>query len=171
MNTSSPSKFGRARQLGAAVVEFAFVFPILFLLVYGVIVYAYVYVIQQSITYAAQESAEAAVAVSPTVDNYFVQQQAVVRATAVSALSWLPQKQKERVLGAAGEKVSVELCLKGTSNCPIDSDALRVTLRFTVRPDSSNCSKDALFPMLNLYMVGCVPPLPETLVATAVVRI
>ncbi|MEQ1439618.1 TadE/TadG family type IV pilus assembly protein [Fontimonas sp. SYSU GA230001] len=171
MNATSPAGSRGRRETGAALVEFAFVFPILFLLVYGVIVYAYVYVIQQSITYAAQEAAEAAVAVSPAVDDYFTQQQTVVRATAVSALSWLPPKQRERVLGAAGEKVDVQPCLKGASGCPVDTDALRVTLRFTVRPDSSNCSKDALFPMLNLYFVGCVPPLPETLTATAVVRI
>lgn len=171
MKASSPGRGRHARQAGAAVVEFAFVFPILFLLVYGVIVYAYVYVIQQSITYAAQEAAEAAVAVSPAQDDYFTRQQEVVRAMAVSTLSWLPPKQRERVLGAAGEKVAVDLCLKGASGCPIDSDALRVTLRFTVRPAGSNCSKDALFPMLNLYIVGCVPPLPETLTATAVVRI
>lgn len=162
---------GRTRQAGAAVVEFAFVFPMLFLLVYGVIVYAYVYVIQQSITYAAQEAAEAAVAVSPTQEDPFAQQQIVVRATAVSALSWLPEGQRQRVLGAGGEKVDVDLCPKGTSGCPIDSDALRVTLRFAVRPDGSSCSKDALFPMLNLYIVGCVPPLPANLTATAVVRI
>src|SRR5690606_27104241 len=110
---------GRTRQAGAAVVEFAFVFPILFLLVYGVIVYAYVYVVQQSITYAAQEAAEAAVAVSPAQDDPFAQQQAVVRASAVSVLSWLPASQRQRVLGAGGEKVDVSLCPKGTSGCPI----------------------------------------------------
>lgn len=173
MDTGHMERNGaRARQAGAAVVEFAFVFPILFLLVYGVIVYAYVYVLQQSITYAAQEAAEAAVAVAPRPDvDVFAQQQTVVRATAVSVLSWLPEKQRQRVLGAGGEKVDVELCPMASSGCPLDSDALRVTLRFSVRPEGANCSKDALFPMLNLYIVGCVPPLPANLTATAVVRI
>lgn len=158
---------GRRRQAqsGAALVEFAFVFPILFLLVYGVIVYAYVYVLKQSIVHAAQEAAEAAVAVDPAIDDAFAQQQAVVRATAVSALSWLPASQQARVTGSGGERVEVALCPMGAESCPIDSDALRVTLRFDLASPSS------LFPVLNLYIVGSVPPLPETLTATAVVRI
>ncbi|MES0872712.1 TadE/TadG family type IV pilus assembly protein [Sinimarinibacterium thermocellulolyticum] len=153
------------RQSGAAVVEFAFVFPILFLLVYGVIVYAYIYVLKQSIVYAAQEAAEAAVAVDPAIDDAFTRQQAVVRATAVSALSWLPVSQRARVVGTAGERVEVSLCPAGTPDCPVDGDALRVTLRFDLANPSS------LFPVLNLYIVGTVPPLPDTLTATAVVRI
>jgi len=161
----------RKRQAGGAMVEFAFVFPILFLLVYGVIVYAYVYVIQQSITYAAQEAAEAAVAVDPEQDDPFTQQQDVARQMAISALSWLPESQKARVLGEAGDKVEVELCEMGGDGCPADSDGLIVRLRFTVRPEGSGCATNALFPMLNLYMVGCVPPLPATLSATAVVRV
>lgn len=155
----------RGRQAGAAAVEFAFVFPILFMLVYGVIVYAYVFVLQQSITYAAQEAAEAAVAVDPGLPDAFTQQQAAVRATAVSALSWLPAGQRSRVLGSGGEKVSVVLCPLGNEGCPSDSDALRVTLTFDVTAPTQ------LFPVLNLYIVGSVPPLPATLTATAVVRI
>ncbi|MGB0220866.1 TadE/TadG family type IV pilus assembly protein [Sinimarinibacterium flocculans] len=152
-------------QSGAALVEFAFVFPILFLLVYGVIVYAYIYVLKQSIVYAAQEAAEAAVAVDPSIDDAFAQQQTVVRATAVAALSWLPESQQARVVGSGGERVEVTLCPMGTQDCPTDSDALRVTLRFDIANPSS------LFPVLNLYIVGSVPPLPDTLTASAVVRI
>ena len=155
----------RRHQSGAAVVEFAFVFPILFLLVYGVIVYAYVYVLKQSIVYAAQEAAEAAVAVDPTIADAFAQRQSVVRATAVSALSWLPASQRARVTGPGGERVEVTLCPAGTQDCPTDSDALRVTLRFDL------AAPNHLFPVLNLYIVGSVPPLPDTLTATAVVRI
>ncbi len=166
----------RQRQTGAALVEFAFVFPILFLLVYGVIVYAYVYVIQQSITFAAQEGAAAAVSVDPAVANPLAVQQEVVRSTVSSALSWLPASQRARVLGASGEQVQVLLCPQGSGGCPIDSDALRVTLNFRVRSTSggatnSSCATGALFPVLDLFLVGCVPPLPETLSATAVVRI
>lgn len=133
------------------------------MLVYGVIVYAYVFVLQQSITYAAQEAAEAAVAIEPSLG--LAPQQAAVRATAVSALSWLPAGQRSRVLGSSGEKVSVVLCPQGNEGCPSDSDALRVTLTFDVTLPTP------LFPVLNLYIVGSVPPLPTTLTATAVVRI
>ncbi len=154
----------RRPQRGAAAVEFALVFPMLFLLVYGVIVYAYVFVLQESIVYAAQEAAEAAVAVDPEVGG-FAEQQAVVRSTAVAVLGWLPQSQRSRVLGDGGEKVAVRLCPEGSQGCPIDSDALVVTLTFDV------LTPTPLFPVLNLYIVGSVPPLPTALTATAVVRI
>ncbi len=168
---TSASRLACRSQRGAALVEFAFVFPILFLLVYGVIVYSYVYVIQQAITFAAQEGASAAISVDPTTANPLTVQQEVVRSTVSSTLSWLPASQRARVLGSSGERVQVFLCPQGTGGCPIDSNALRVTLNFTVRPSGSECSSGALFPMLNLFLVGCIPPLPETLSATAVVRI
>src|SRR5258708_37699419 len=57
-------------QRGAAAVEFAFVFPVLFLLIYGVIVYSYIFVLQESINYAAQQAAEAAVAVEPNTAGF-----------------------------------------------------------------------------------------------------
>jgi Flp pilus assembly protein TadG len=158
----------RGRQQGGAIVEFAFVFPVLFLLVYGVIVYAYIYVLQQTLVYAAQESAESAVAVDPLVADQLGFDAAyppVVRATAMSVLSWLPASQRARVVGSDGERVEVVRCPQGAPDCPVDGNALRVTLRFELMQPTS------LFPVLNLYSVGTVPPLPNTLTATAVVRI
>jgi Flp pilus assembly protein TadG len=155
----------RRQHSGAAAVEFAFVFPILFLLIYGVIVYSYVFVLQESITYAAQESAEAAVKVAPDIDDADAVRDANVRATAQNVLRWLPQDQRARVLGSSGEKVQVAFCTAGSGNCPPDSDAVTVTLTFDVAQPTS------LFPVLNLYLVGRVPPLPQYLVAQAVARI
>lgn len=153
------------RQHGAAAVEFAFVFPVLFLLVYGVIVYSYVFVLQQAITYAAQVAAEAAVAVDPDQDNAATLRETAVRSTASSVLRWLPEGQRMRVVGTSGERVGVALCPRGTAGCPSDSDALRITLTFDLTTPTS------LFPVLNLYIVGSVPPLPATLTSAAIVRI
>lgn len=150
---------------GAVAVEFAFIFPILFLLVYGTIVYAYVFVLKQSITHAAQEAAEAAVAIVPGKPNSQALREAAVRSTAASALSWLPQSQRQRVLGESGNAVLVQICPAGSENCPSDSEGLRVTLNFNLKTPT------ALFPVLNLYLVGEIPPLPDTLTASAVVRI
>lgn len=155
---------GCRRTHGAATVEFAFVFPLLFLLVYGVIVYSYIFVLQQSITYAAQLAADAAVKVNPRAEDADALRAAAIRQTVVSALSWLPESQRQRVVGSGGERVLIEPCPAGAADCPSDSSALRVTLRFNLRsPD--------LFPVLDLYVVGQVPPLPESLSATAIVRI
>lgn len=151
------------------MVEFAFVFPLLFLLVYGIVVYAYVYVLQQSLTYAAQQAADAVVAVDPSqpdADDLRVRR---ARETAAASLSWLPASQRRRVLGDEGEAVRVATCPAGFEDCPTDSDAMRVTLNFIL--SEGECQRNSLFPVVNLYLVGCIPPLPRQLSATAVVRI
>ena len=147
----------RARQRGASAVEFAFVFPILFLLVYGVIVYSYVYVLQQSITYAAQHSAEQAVTVDtlPSSD-YRARLEQRVRSTAAEQLSWLPAAQRQRVLGDNNGQVAIAYEDGGSTQL------MRVTLRFNLVN---------LFPTLGLPLVGEIPPLPSELRAQATARI
>ena len=90
-------------QRGATAVEFAFVFPILFLLLYGLVVYAYVFLVNESMTFVAQESAEAAVAVDPNKVTpraaYEAQVTQRVRTTASDLFGWLPGDQRSRVVG------------------------------------------------------------------------
>ena len=143
-------------QSGAAAVEFAFVFPVLFLLIYGVIVYSYIFVLQESINYAAQQAAEAAVAVEPQSAGYDAMATAQARSMASRVLQWLPQSQQMRVLGEGGEKVEVTFSSAG------DSDVVQVQLRFAL---------PGLFPVMNLPIVGEVPYLPPQLVAQAVARV
>jgi len=54
------------RQRGAAVIEFAFVFPVFFVIFYAVITYGLIFAAQQSITLAAAEGARAALRYSAT---------------------------------------------------------------------------------------------------------
>jgi len=147
----------RKRQRGATVVEFAFVFPILFLLVYGTIVYSYVYVLQQSITFTAQQAAESAVAVNPLPAADFDQRATQrVKAVAQLQLAWLPGAQQARVLGDQGQKVQVSFpTVDGAS-------VVQVRLVFDLA---------GLFPTLTLPMVGAIPPLPATLSSQAIARI
>lgn len=65
--------------------------PLLILLLYAIVLYAYIFVIQQSINYAAQSAAEAAVPVNPEIANYedVVRQRALDQSATV--LSFLPQ--------------------------------------------------------------------------------
>ncbi len=144
---------------GAVAVEFALVFPILFLLVYGVVVYAYVFVIHESINYAAQEAAIAAVTVSPETEGYISAVEVRARATALAALSWMPADQLNRVLGSGGEKAEVKFAPVG------DSNGVQVTLRFHLKEPAP------LFPVISLPMVGDVPRLPNQIVAQAIARI
>ncbi|PUA19812.1 TadE family protein [Glaciimonas sp. PCH181] len=50
----------RKTQRGIAAIEFALVFPIFFVLLYGIITYCLIFVVQQSLTLAAAEGARAA---------------------------------------------------------------------------------------------------------------
>ncbi|MGH8458645.1 MAG: TadE/TadG family type IV pilus assembly protein, partial [Nevskiales bacterium] len=58
----------RRSESGAAALEFAILLPLLLLLIYGLFVYSYMFVVQEAITFAAQEAAEAAVKVDPAQD-------------------------------------------------------------------------------------------------------
>jgi hypothetical protein len=58
-NTRSPNR-NSALQRGVAAVEFALVFPVFFLLVYGMITYGIIFIAQQSMTLAVQEGGRAA---------------------------------------------------------------------------------------------------------------
>jgi Flp pilus assembly protein TadG len=51
---------GWKRQRGVAAVEFALVFPLFFLIFYGILTFGMIFVIQQSLTFAATEGARAA---------------------------------------------------------------------------------------------------------------
>ncbi|HEM8496730.1 pilus assembly protein [Burkholderia multivorans] len=50
----------RRRQRGVAAVEFAFVFPLFFLIFYAVVTFAMIFLIKQNLTFAASEGARAA---------------------------------------------------------------------------------------------------------------
>ena len=146
----------RRQQRGATATEFALVFPLLFLLLYGLIVYAYVFLINESITFVAQEAAEAAVAVNPDAQPsgaYQAQVTQRVRTTAVDLLGWLPANQRERVVGSTGERVQVQFETSG------GQDVVRIDLQFDL---------DGLFPTVRLPLVGQVPPMPESLGANAI---
>lgn len=153
---SGPS--GARAQHGATAVEFALVFPMLFVLFYSIVVYSYLFVLQESLSFAAQESAAAAHRVNPVGNPDFdanVTQQ--VRNRAAEVLEWLPASQQARVLGAAAcagggsTQSGVEVCIDGATN------VVSVNLRFEV---------NGLFPVLRMPLLGELPPMPEQLIGT-----
>ncbi len=86
----------RSAQSGCrAAIEFALVFPLLLAVVYGGLVYSYVYFLQQSINFAAQQAVQAAVSVVPTNDAAADLKARTALANTVEAttLSWLPGTQ------------------------------------------------------------------------------
>jgi Flp pilus assembly protein TadG len=156
-----PSR-GRRAQGGSVVVEFAFVFPILFMLIYGTIVYSYVFVINESIHYAAKTAAESAIRVDPAAGDYDVLVSNTARSTASRVLDWMPASQRARFADSTGEaigSVSFESTVDGMR-------AVRVELDFDVSE-----SRPAIFPVLTLPFVGEVPPLPDRMRASAIALI
>ncbi len=151
----------RARQSGAAMIEFAFVFPILLFMIYGLVVYAYIFVLQESITFVAQQAASAAVSVSPaqTASAATAQMTTLAQNTVTQYLSWLSPDQLARVTS------TVTFCPAAGVTCPTDgSSAAVVTVSFNV------AAPTPLFPTLDLGF-GSFPPMPAQLITTSTVRI
>lgn len=153
------------RQQGAVAVEFAFVFPLLFLLMYGIVVYSYVFVLNSALHFAVQEAAEAAVRVDPSANDADGLRAIRARQTAASVLHWMPAAQRERAVGAQGSEVQVQFCPDSAdAACPPGGGGIIVTVVMPlVDPD--------LFPQIDLPLVGLIPPLPNTLRAQAVARL
>lgn len=150
----------RQWESGAAAVEFALLLPLLLLMIYGIVVYSYMFVVQEAITFAAQEAAEAAVKVDPAQDpaDYDAAVRAEVVATATRVLDFLPESQRERVLGSDGSKVLVTIEPSPTGI----GGVVTVQLSFTFA---------GLFPTIPLPGVGAIPPMPGTLEARGVVGV
>ncbi|MFA5082011.1 MAG: TadE/TadG family type IV pilus assembly protein [Hydrogenophilaceae bacterium] len=73
------------RQRGAAAVEFALVFVLFFMVMYGAIAYGVVFAIKHSMTQAASEGARAALQDVGDI----AAREALAQTTAANALSWL----------------------------------------------------------------------------------
>lgn len=148
----------RLRQSGAIAVEFVFVFPILIAVVYAAIVYSYVYLLQQSVNFAAQQGAQAAVAVVPLSDAAATNSKRLADATtaAQSSLSWLPTDQVARI-----SITSPTDC--GAAVAPLAGNSFVIKVNFDMNAGG------ALFPsIVGLPYFGNIPPLPAALNACAV---
>lgn len=152
----------RSRQSGASAVEFAFVFPILLAVFYGGVVYTYVFVLQQALTFSAQKGAEAALAVVPNTDATTTSAARLAQANSAShsALSWLPGDQYSRVSTGIPQSGTCG----GAVAPPAGSFVYQVSFNL-----AGGVGVAPLFPTLvALPLVGTIPPLPTTLVACAV---
>lgn len=152
------------RRWGGAAVEFALVFPAFFVLLYGLVNYGLLFALQQSMIVAAEDAARAAVACDPAQDPDDHEDCVVVRArqAAVTALAWLPAARRDLILGADGANVQVEI-----EPDPGEPPTVTVFLEY---PNYS--SNPLLPPLLSLPLIdGQIPPLPDRLAATSVVRL
>lgn len=144
----------RLRQSGASALEFALVFPMLMLLSYSAVVYGYVYMLQQSINFAAQQASQAAVAVLPGTSTTTATQASAISNAVFASLGWLPAAQKSRI----SVPTATPNCLNASS-FPVTPIIVEVDFALA-----------GLFPVLiNLpFIGGTLPVLPGTLFACAV---
>lgn len=153
----------RPMQSGASAIEFALIFPILLAVVYAGVVYSYVYVLQQSINFAAQQGVQAAVSVVPTANaaTDLTTRNKLAQAVVTSTLSWLPVGQ----VGLVSSSGSTTACAGAPAN-----NATGSLFSYTVNFALGGGTAGSLFPSLvNLPMgLGTIPPLPATLSACAV---
>jgi Flp pilus assembly protein TadG len=148
----------RAAERGAVAIEFALVFPLFILLLYGLVTYGLIFGLQHAMTAAAGNGARAAIACDPTDPGGHVECVVERARSAVSAsLEWMPGTTRERLLGSDNSRVEVEVQSDATAGAVV-----RVRIRY---PDYRS---HPLAPVLSLPGIGAVPPVPDRLSASAV---
>lgn len=159
------------KQSGASAVEFALLLPLLLALSYSTIVYGYVFMVYESLNYAAHQAAESAIAVDPASPDYGAQVAQRSRQTAAAALNWMPPGHKTTAVGTAGDKVQVDGCNLTSGGdvlaCGIALDqaqAISVTIDFPLLIPP-------VFPLLTLPYMGTVPPLPASIRGNGIVMV
>lgn len=145
-------------QRGATAIEFALVFPLLFMLFYSVVVYAYLFVLQESVSFAAQEAAAAAHRVDPVLATDFdlaVENRVCPRLK--TALAWLNEDQQTRLGVNQCGRTALGEGQGGTYIQISPNNVVTVTAQLRVRD---------LFPVLSMPLIGSLPPMPDTLIGS-----
>ncbi|AFQ48333.1 TadE/TadG family type IV pilus assembly protein [Burkholderia cepacia] len=102
---------GYGRQRGATAVEFAIIFPLFFVICYAIICFGMIFVIQQSLTFAASEGARASLNYAPDLTT----RTAKAQATAQNVVGWLNISAPNVVVQAPACKYDATLyCLQVT---------------------------------------------------------
>lgn len=141
------------KQRGASAIEFALIFPLLFIIFYGAVTYGLIFVAQQSITLAAAEGARAALrqATNETVRTTNARNAAIGTG---SAAAWLTSR----------------ITFTGTllANCPYNT--VPATVRcYQVTVSYLNYRTNPLVPLILGPLIGVV--VPDQLSSTAIVQI
>jgi Flp pilus assembly protein TadG len=147
-NSYSFKKFPR-KQKGAAAIEFAAVFVIFFAVFYGLVSYSLPLLMMQSFNAAATEAVRRAVALDPSSANYATTVKTVAQNAVLAQLSWMPAA------------LAFDVTTDSTSTYNTATKLLTVTISY---PQSKLTN---VLPTLVLPIIGQVPSLPASLIATA----
>jgi Flp pilus assembly protein TadG len=142
---------------GAALIEFAFAFPVFFLLIYALLAYGILFTLQQSMVLAAEEGVRAAIALDPDHSGYPIDYPTAVTTTARdearSRLQWLPSH-----YSAVFDK---------DENLKVTFDPATRLLTLEVVYPETTTGDNQIIPLIVLPGLGEIPPMPEALRAEA----
>ncbi len=149
---------------GSALVEFAFVAPLLAFFIYGIVAFGVILAQKNSMTHAAAEGARSSLSVPGVVAPTEAQRVDQARATVVSSLSWMGSKFQP-----------------GTVAAPVDLEVTTGTCKSMLDPpdtsaDTTRCIKVEInYPYNARPLVPPAPGLglvtPDSIGSTAVLRI
>jgi Flp pilus assembly protein TadG len=171
--SGTQSLSARRRQWGTAAVEFALVFPMLFIVTYGAIIYSYIFVLRQSLTFAAQEAAQAAVSVQPGITGYDDQVRQTAVRTAQAAISWMPSPVRNAIAVDTGDVTICRGPSAGSCATLLPGD-VAVVVRLELPLASGGTGRrdvSPLFATFTLPPFGRFPPLPNIMAGQAVARL
>lgn len=156
-----------ARQSGAAAVEFALVFPVVFLLLYGLVTFGAVLYTQMAVARAVSDGARAVPLLLPVPDSTTQIKAEIVESLAASAV--VPRAVGAS-LGDRREWLNQKLVVTFTeAPCAggVPGDCATVTLRFPYGPDDGT----RLFPSITIPGLGETTWIPSSLFSAATVRL
>ena len=157
-----------SRQLGAVVIEFAFVFVIFLGVLYGIFSYALVMMLQQGLVQAAAEGARATHRVdplnfSPINNSYQTAANILASQAAKASLDWLPTTALARItVTTTWTKVTTTVSSGSGTDYPISTNRATVVVTY---PDYATAP---LLPILELPGLGSIPQTPKDLIGQAI---
>ena len=151
-----------ARSRGAAAIEFAFIFPLFFAILYATVSYSLTLLLQMGMSNAAADGARTAIQlVDPLEFNQTTftaaTKQRVTQAVRAS-LAWLPTDKVDAIVA----NINIT-----TSPDPGNGVGSASGVRVNVLIQWKNYATTPLIPSIDLPLVGKVPPLPTNLNGTA----
>lgn len=152
----------RCQQHGAAAVEFALIFPVLFLLMYGLLTYALVFATQHSLSLAAAEGARAAVRFQSAADEPQIRLDAAC-AVAQKSVAWLAKFSGYTAQCAASGILYVDV-KTSPQDCPVRIDLSCISVTVSYNYNSAPLIPKLLGSWLSL-------PVPKFLSGQAVTQI
>lgn len=154
-----PPPRNRKAQQGAAAIELALVFSLLFTLLWGVISYTFPLILLQSMNKATAEAIRVAATVPGTSADYEGAVKAIAAQELDAQLKWLPASWTAPLATTSLTNIS----FSSHAGCPPSRPACLVTVRLRY----SNYETQPIVPSITLPGIGTIPQVPQDLEATS----